>query len=133
MDVLSSHPLHVFPHDLQGLARAVVCGDSVRPVPQEGHGDGLREARVSHSVLHPVARRVHGELPIRDHRPEALHHHGGGGVTAAWTRVLGEDRLPILLALPVSLQHLCCPPAKRDRSIGSRGFETPYSVGEYGY
>ena len=55
MDVLSPHPLHVLPHDLQGVARAVVGGHRVGAVPQDRQGDGLRAARVPEPVLHPVS------------------------------------------------------------------------------
>ena len=49
------HPLHVLPHDLQGIASAVVGSDRVGAVSQDGHGDCLRTARVHELVLHPVA------------------------------------------------------------------------------
>ena len=104
-------------HDLQGVARAVVGCHRVGAVSQDGHGDGLGTARIPEPVLHAMAQGVHGELPVRDRRPEALHHHDGGGVTATGTPVIRENRLPVLLALPVPLQHLCCPPAQRYRSV----------------
>ena len=91
------------PHGLQDVARAVVGCHRVGVVSQDGHGDGLRAARVPEPVLHAVAQGVHRELPVGDHRPEALHHHGGGGVTATGTGVPREDGLPVLLTLPVLL------------------------------
>ena len=93
----------MLPHDLQGVAGTVIGSDRVGAVPKDRHGDGLRTASVPELVLHPVAQGVHRQLPVGDHRPEALHHHGGGSITAAGTGVLGEDHLPILLTLPMLL------------------------------
>ena len=84
---------------------------------QDRYGDGLWTAHVPELVMHPVAQGVHRQLPVGDHRPQALHHHGGGSITAVGTGVLWEDRLPVLLALPVPLQYLCCSPAQRYFSV----------------
>ena len=53
-----------------------------------------------------AAEQVHGELPVCDHRPEALHHHGEGGFTATGLGVLSEDRVAILRAMPVMPKSL---------------------------
>ena len=123
----------MLPHDLQGVAGTVVGGHRVGAVSKDRHGDGLRTAGVPELVLHPVAQGVHRQLPVGDHRPEALHHHGRGGITAAGPGVPREDRLPVPLALPMFLQHLCRPPAQRYRSMCRLGLEAPYSVGAYCY
>ena len=69
---LIPHPIHVLPHDLQGVARAVVGSHGVRAVSEDRHGDDLRAACVPEPVLHPVAQGLHRQLPVGDHLAEAL-------------------------------------------------------------
>ena len=69
---LIPHPIHLLPHDLQGVARAVVGSHSVQAVSEDRHGDGLRAACVPEPVLHPVAQGLHRQLPVGDHLAEAL-------------------------------------------------------------
>lgn len=46
--------LHVLPHDLDGIARAVVGCDGIAAMAEDGHGDYFWTARVPQAVLHPV-------------------------------------------------------------------------------
>ena len=46
--------LHVLPHDLDGIARAVVGRDGIAAMAEDGGGDCFWTARVPQTVLHPV-------------------------------------------------------------------------------